>query len=170
MRRALVWAFVLVGCGRTSVAPAPVETTDEDIPTCTGERAAGASCDDACPCAATLTCNDGVCALPRELPSAGDFCGDGKITSPEVCDTAIATTCADVQKGPGTVTCSSDCSVLDTSGCSALCGNGVREDPEPCDGRIPPDVIVTCADDGCPRPLPFCSASCELACACAAPL
>ncbi|HVG06139.1 MAG TPA: prenyltransferase/squalene oxidase repeat-containing protein [Thermoanaerobaculia bacterium] len=68
------------------------------------------------------------------------YCGDGKINQPgETCDGSVPTgvTCHSFFMGPGTLSCSSQCS-LDASGCSVkpVCGDHRRNQPfEVCDGK-----------------------------------
>lgn len=67
-------------------------------------------------------------------------CGDNVIEAPEVCDGTDlgGETCASQGfSGGGTLACNSTCDGFDTSGCIAggpVCGNGVIETGEDCDG------------------------------------
>jgi hypothetical protein len=69
------------------------------------------------------------------LPSFG-ICGDGIVTYPEQCDTAVARDCASfgLPGGNAVVQCIS-CN-WNTAGCTgaSICGNGVVEPGEQCDG------------------------------------
>lgn len=67
------------------------------------------------------------------------YCGDGLINRVgEACDSGVpaGVTCQTLGLGPGTLTCSAQCT-LNTSGCTAapVCGDNVRNQPfEVCDG------------------------------------
>jgi hypothetical protein len=91
------------------------------------------------------------------------FCGDGLVNvTGEVCDGSVpaAFTCEGLGLGPGTLACSSGCT-LDTSGCSAppICGDNLRNQPfEICDGT---DVAgETCQSQGFTTGTLGCAADC----------
>lgn len=75
-------------------------------------------------------------------------CGDGIITGDEQCEAEETSVCGDLGFAPGgdegELTCLDDCT-YDTTVCSeAICGNGVPEGDEECDG----DIAETCEDLG----------------------
>jgi hypothetical protein len=81
-------------------------------------------------------------------------CGDGKIDGNEQCDgqnLGSITTCTQYTDGGvftgGQLKCGSGCT-FDTSGCTSLCGNGVIDVGEDCDGaRFSPEYAgKTCSD------------------------
>ncbi len=81
---------------------------------------------------------------------ASAICGDGRLTGDEECDgTSLGandcTTAGDFAGGE--LACTTDCT-LDTSGCTAdaICGNGIAEVGEDCDGDALGDA--TCASVG----------------------
>ncbi|MFL6193086.1 MAG: MopE-related protein [Thermoanaerobaculia bacterium] len=91
------------------------------------------------------------------------FCGDGLINRPgETCDGAVPAglTCQALGLGPGTLTCSSQCT-LNTSGCTAAprCGDNLRNQPfEVCDGT---DLAgQTCKSQGYATGNLACAADC----------
>ena len=91
-------------------------------------------------------------------------CGDGKIDGNEMCDgqnLGSITTCQQFTSGGvftgGQLKCSSSCT-FDTSGCTSLCGNGVIDAGEDCDGTLFSAQYAgkTCSDFQVPNPLwPF---------------
>ena len=92
-------------------------------------------------------------------------CGDGIVSGGEQCDGTDfdGKTCGDYGFSEGSLICTSSCSV-DTSSCSnggggPVCGDGILEGTEECDGT---DLgAATCADQGCTGGTPTCS-SCTL--------
>jgi len=102
-------------------------------------------------------------------------CGDGVADTGEVCDGADVrgTTCVALDAGAfsaGVPACATDCSALDTSPCvpiGAVCGDGVRDPGEECDGF---DFGgATCANLGLGVGALSCAAGCVLdtsGCAC----
>jgi parallel beta-helix repeat protein len=83
-------------------------------------------------CSANCTYNTGSCVSGR--------CGDGVITSAcgEVCDgtNVGGATCAARGCTGGTPTCNASCSAISYSTCTGcpVCGNGIKETGEQCDG------------------------------------
>ena len=129
----------------------------------------GEQCDTAiagtlCPADCTYVCGDGVAEPPVEQCDPGNTatcdaachirtpkCGDGFITSPEVCDGL------NVPAGtPSTQTCNSTCDGFIT----AVCGDGIVNGTEQCDDKGPSpkcsntcklvstDACVTCENNG----------------------
>lgn len=85
-------------------------------------------------------------------------CGDGIVNGDEQCDGQnIGLTCQqDSDQGVftgGTLKCSSTCK-LDPSGCTSLCGNGVLDAGEDCDGTLLTTTYggKTCSDFQVPYP------------------
>ncbi len=84
--------------------------------------------------------NLGFAIVDFECGSGGPVCGNNVTESPEVCDGTDLNgeTCQSQGFDTGTLGCLSDCSGYDTSGCSnnggPVCGNGVIETGEVCDG------------------------------------
>lgn len=99
----------------------------------------------------TLRCNATCTGFDTALCSGSTTCGNGVLESNEVCDldNVRGATCASrVGAGSvGTVTCGSDCSYLNLSGCSAAtaCGNGVLDAGEVCD-NTKDAKLPTCAE------------------------
>jgi hypothetical protein len=111
-----------------------------------------------------LACTSG-CLF--DLDSCSSICGNGRRGPDEICDGAIQgdTSCVAWSSGEfvgGSIRCSSACEV-DTSGCvTPVCGNGVREIAEECDGA---DLggITTCnqKDPGYESGAVSCNAQCQ---------
>jgi len=86
---------------------------------------------------------DGSCALDTTgcIPFFGSNCGDGVIDAGEQCDSSswgIVSSCADFDSfSAGGIFCDSSCE-FDTSGCTggqgSICGDGVIDAGEQCDG------------------------------------
>lgn len=83
-----------------------------------------------------LICKDHVCKR-RIKP----YCGDGDITAPEQCDGSnwgAITGCEDFDFTGGTLTCTEDDCVFNTSQCEGIlpptCGDGIIQVGEQCDG------------------------------------
>ncbi len=131
---------------------------------CDGNAIGSASCVTLAFGAGALACGPS-CQFDSSGCGAPASCGNGTLEAPERCDTArgSTTTCAQLGFGPGALACAANCATFDTSGCGVIptCGNGVREDPERCDG--------TQFGGGATCPAPtrrVCSASCrEITCA-----
>jgi hypothetical protein len=73
------------------------------------------------------------------LPDVGTpTCGDGIAEGEEVCDgdDLAGISCETLDLTGGTLACNPDCASFDTTGCRgvAVCGNGVAEGNERCDG------------------------------------
>lgn len=97
-------------------------------------------------------CRDGVCQLPS--------CGDGFARDPEPCEGADlrGTTCEDLGRYPGALTCTSICT-FDRSQCGGYCGNGAREELEECEGS---DLTaLQCGDFGRYRGDLTCNTNCQ---------
>lgn len=102
-------------------------------------------------------------ARPDAAPDAGPRCGDGVRDPGEECDGADrgGLTCQSLGYAGGSLTCTAGCQI-DTGGCvplSPLCGNGLVEAGEACDGT---DLGgVTCADLGFAQGELFCRVDCS---------
>ena len=106
------------------------------------------------------------------------WCGNGSVNGKvgEVCDHSDAgdkfpagsNTCEKVvgTGSTGILRCSSNCKSLDTSGCSidSLCGNGVLDAGESCDGMLIRDNKISCSDwdDNYVAGQVTCNANCTL--------
>ena len=87
-------------------------------------------------------------------------CGDGLINNSEVCEAndLNGASCFGVGAVSGTLGCSADCSALDTSACVfPVCGDGVTQRDEVCDGDLP---AGSCVDRGFSGGTVGCSADC----------
>lgn len=100
-----------------------------------------------------------------DVDVGGLACGNGTIDAGEVCDGAapITVACTDFGFSGGTLACTASCT-FDTSGCTGLpplpvCGNGVKEGSEECDGAAP--VGETCATQGFDSGTIGCTLTCE---------
>ena len=88
----------------------------------------------------TLACASDCDAFDTSAcEGTGPVCGNGIIEGIEVCDAANigAETCATQGFESGTLSCSADCSGYDTTACEGtgpVCGDGVAEGDEFCDG------------------------------------
>ncbi len=74
--------------------------------------------------------------LETREPPPEAFCGDGKVQWFEECDpeASFDKTCQDITGTDGNLACGTDCR-FDTTGCAPLvCGNGILDDGEECDG------------------------------------
>lgn len=71
--------------------------------------------------------NDGFCCL-------ASICGDSVTTGDEACDTNDGLFCEDYGYGEGTLTCADNCTRVDATRCTDVCGNGILENQEECDG------------------------------------
>lgn len=83
---------------------------------------------------------------------ADDFpCGSGTVEGPEACDgeAFAGATCADFGFPGGALACRDDCTI-DTAGCT-LCGDGVLDPGEVCDGALADDVVCPEGTEGAPR-------------------
>jgi cysteine-rich repeat protein len=135
-------------------------------PTCgDGDTEPGEACDSfgiATPlCDADCTpiqCGDGLCNVPsgENANTCGldcaTTCGDGVITSPEVCDGTNlgGNDCTDGgYVGAAGARCADGCRALDLSSCTAACRNGVREPGEACD---PGSTATATCDTDCTAP------------------
>lgn len=133
--------------------------TDLDGQSCDELGAVGIlACDDDC---TFDTCD---CIWEGEPPTCGPpVCGNGWVEDGEACDGSTegsdgwVPTCTDLLMAPhaGEPACASDCT-YDTSGCT-LCGNGIVDDGEACDGEGP-----TCSELGLGVGVAACTAACEL--------
>lgn len=86
-----------------------------------------------------LGCTDDCTDLDRSSCGAPPTCGNGVREGGEVCDGRAfgPRTCASYGYSQGALSCSENCGVIDSSGCSVplpQCGNGLREPGEVCDG------------------------------------
>ncbi len=94
---------------------------------------------------------------------AGPVCGDGAITGAEVCDGTNLGGHNCVSRGflSGVLACAADCLAFDTSGCEGtgpVCGNGVIEGTEVCDGANLDDQ--TCVTQGFLSGVLACAGNC----------
>ncbi len=96
-------------------------------------------------------------------------CGDGIPQAPrEVCDGAAlgGETCVTAGYDGGTLGCTQSCT-LDTSGCTTICGNGIRRGDEDCDSAV--QGAHTCVSLGYAGGILGCAADCRFdvtACCC----
>lgn len=108
-----------------------------------------------------VDCDDSDCSSNVACRAA--TCGNGVRETGETCDGADlgGTTCASFGLSGGTLVCKTDCSGFNASGCGAggvVCGNGVREGTEVCDGN---DLAgQTCATRGFGGGTLACAANC----------
>lgn len=93
-------------------------------------------------------------------------CGNGVREPGETCDGADLgnAACTDLGFSGGTLSCAQACGAYDTSGCTdeepAVCGDGVREGAEECDGE---DLGGrSCEDFGFPGGILSCGSGCRL--------
>ncbi len=96
----------------------------------------------------TLGCDPSRCAYDT---SDCRGCGDGILDDDENCEEGQLSgfTCQILNFGPGTLRCDENCD-FDTSDCGDpgdLCGNGITNPGEDCDGRILPGVTCELVDD-----------------------
>ncbi len=106
---------------------------------------AGALLTLAAPALGLLGCSSGDAAFPAE-----QTCGNGRLDAGEDCDGAVPSERSCVGEGGGFVagalSCTSACK-LDKSACmTTLCGNGVIDAGEDCDGAVPTER--SCAEEG----------------------
>lgn len=114
-------------------------------------------------CTAACTFDTCDCIWEGEPPCGPPVCGNGRVEAGEACDGSIegvdgwTPTCTDLLRTPhaGEPTCAVDCT-YDTSACT-LCGNGVLDEGEPCDGDSLP-----CAELGLGLGIASCTNTCEL--------
>ena len=117
----------------------------------TGEQCDGHLLADTGACGAgqrvqSFTCDPTTCQIATkscEVISTSGYCGNGVIDSNEQCDgTAVATGIAICDPGQiekTQIVCKSDCTIdraasCEAMGTSAVCGNGILESGEECDG------------------------------------
>lgn len=86
-----------------------------------------------------LACTSDCRDFDRSGCGAPPTCGNGTTDGGELCDGASFGTrsCQTYGYSEGSLSCSANCGVIDTSGCSgqlAQCGNNTREGNEVCDG------------------------------------
>jgi hypothetical protein len=146
--RGSTWDIGAWEYGSVPSTPAPAPST---TPTCgNGKLDTGEACDGSLlggktcttqgftggtlSCSSTCTLNTASCTKTTTL------CGNGKIDSGEQCDKTLLNgqTCVSRGFAGGTLACSSTC-LFNTSGCVAksstpVCGNGIVESGEWCDG------------------------------------
>ncbi len=116
---------------------------------CDGRRLAGQSCRSLGYVGGLLACDVSTCEFDV---SSCAVCGDGLVQVGENCDgtNLLEQTCDSLGLGSGTLSCDPSVCLFDTSQCDAssgpLCGNGVAERGEECDGD---DLLDTsCASLG----------------------
>lgn len=92
----------------------------------------------------------------------GGLCGNGAVDVGEACDGEAlgSATCESLGFGAGTLSCRTDCTAVDRSGCGApqTCGNGALESAETCDGALLGGK--TCADLGFGGGVLACAGNC----------
>jgi len=129
----------------------------DDGEECDGTNFGAKTCVDYAGIGATgnLVCND-QCKIETSnctaKGSTGSSCGNGVLDAGEVCDGDLMNgqNCASLGAGyTGILKCKDDCSAYDDSDCKApdnkLCGNGVLDEGELCDGdQIRGGVSYTC--------------------------
>lgn len=128
--------------------------SDSDCaPVCGNDvREAGESCDGASCVADVASCDDGDQCTTHELVGGAERCSAACV-SIQITDCGVADGC-----------CASGCHALSDPDCSPLCGNGVREVPETCDGvdcsLIDCDDGNACTADGTTGSAESCSLAC----------
>lgn len=105
--------------------------TDKDCPQSCGDGviSAGETCDGNCP----MSCDDGNACTADSLTGSATMC-NAKCTNTPI---------AAPKSGDGC--CPSGANAANDSDCKPVCGNGVKEGSEVCDGDCPTD----CASSGC---------------------
>lgn len=101
-------------------------------------------------CSSGLECRNFSCRTSDALNACANGASDDVIDSGELCDgaAAIATTCADLGAGTGTVSCGVDCQRYDTSACSGFAAGAPCNVDSECSSGYCFDQIDTffCAD------------------------
>lgn len=128
------------------------------------EGACYAPCNDEVPCPAGLVCDDRFvdttgargCMPPDFAPTCGNGVIEPIFGGIEPCDGALVPTCAELGFTGGVTRC--DACAIDTSGCTARCGDGVVSPSEACEGSPPSD----CASLGYAEGTLGCDATCQL--------
>ena len=111
-------------------------TNDDDCSATCGNGVvdAGETCDDSSPTACPTTCDDGDLCTTDQLLGGAANCN-------AQCSYAAVTSCVG-----GDGCCALGCNANNDSDCASVCGNGVTEGSETCDGNCP----STCDDsDAC---------------------
>ena len=109
--------------------------------TCDGLDLGGSSCETLGFATGNLACLDDCSGFDTsDCTDDVSQCGDGVIDEGELCDGEAlgGVTCETVGYAGGTLGCQDDCSAYVLDGCVAesLCGNGIIDDGEVCDGDI----------------------------------
>jgi hypothetical protein len=168
-----IWVFVVIGLAAASVLPASAASKAKAckeqcaglIATCSGTAGTFGFGDLAKACKKSVLKR---CKKEGEAACAS-FCGNGAIDGAEKCDGAAlgGATCESLGFASGTLACAIGCG-FDTSGCvgfpappsTPLCGNGVKDENETCDGD---DLDGReCTSFGFSGGELACSADCEL--------
>jgi cysteine-rich repeat protein len=167
-----VLAVMLPGCPE----PLPAENCTNEID---DDGDGNVDCNDP-ECGGSIACNPEVCDNQADDDGDGDFdcddpdcftndicilCGNGAIDNDEDCDgnNLNGDNCTTVPGGfiAGTLSCNDDCS-FNTDNCStggAICGDGVRNGIEACDGN---DLAgQDCTDRGFAGGTLACNAACQ---------
>lgn len=151
MRFRLKRWLVVLGCG-VGVAGCdgePVDASGSDIATSGFGESSGSEGDDSADSVGEDD-DDGADDGPATLPDAGTkpWCGDGVLDEGEACDGEDfgGRSCDDEGADGGSLRCTDDCQI-DTCGCTwedgggdcppdtpPVCGNGIQESGESCDG------------------------------------
>lgn len=129
-------------------------TADE---VCDGEDLRGQACTDHGFASGTLTCSADCTSFDT---TACSLCGNAVIDEGEECDlTSLGASCISLGFSGGFLSCTPECT-YDTSSCiEPVCGDGVREGSEACDGE---DLGgASCADYGFTGGTLGCDANCE---------
>lgn len=153
--------FDISGCVLSECGNGIIEGTES----CEGDDLRGATCESLGFEGGTLACLN--CAFDiTGCTGLQSVCGDNERTNKEVCDGSDlnGATCDSLGFDGGTLSCKSDCSGFNTGGCTGIgpvCGDGVAQGNEACDGKD-----LKGADCQSAVQMPYgtvtCTAQCEL--------
>ena len=160
-------ALFQTGCaqGLTSFGGGCGDGTVDWSEVCDGAKLAGASCASLGLGTGALACNANCTAFDTSgCTAAAPICGDGLAEGSESCDglDLRGETCVSQGFDSGGLACNASCIGFDTNSCAgagAVCGNGVAEGTELCDGG---DLRgATCAGQGFDGGALACNGSCS---------
>ena len=148
------------GCtGRITCGNGVIDSGEQ----CDGNELGGNTCTSLGYYGGILSCN-ADCTLNTDSCEIAGRCGDGSIQTwaGEECDGSNLgrNTCESLGYSRGTLTCTRSCT-FDTSQCEGMCGNGVKEVSEECDGSAFGSAS-SCEGLGYWYGTPECSDTCEL--------